>query len=92
MVQKIKNVLYVTMRGVDLTQCTGLSLKVVQGDSFSKSYTPTVSSPTIFTVGHPQRVPGTVTVRPARCQMTFTDENGNDRATEIAVVGVEELL
>jgi hypothetical protein len=92
MVQKIKNVLYVTMRGVDLTQCTGLSFKVVQGDSFSKSYTPTVSSPTSFTVEIPKADADSLTVRPARCQMTFTDENGNDRATEIAVVGVEELL
>ena len=33
MVQKIKNVLYITMRGVDLTQCTNLSFKIVQGDS-----------------------------------------------------------
>ena len=92
MVQKIKNVLYVTMRGVDLTQCTGLRFKIVQGDSFSKSYTPTVSDATHFVVTIPKADADSLTVRPARCQMTFTDENGNDRATEITVVGVEELL
>lgn len=92
MVQKIKNVLYITMRGVDLTQCTNLSFKIVQGESFSKTYTPTVSDATHFAVTIPKADADSLTVRPARCQMTFTDEAGNDRATEIAVVGVEELL
>ena len=92
MVQKIKNVLYVTKRGVDLTQCTGLSFKVVIDITLSISYTLTLSSPTSFTVEIPKTDADSLTVRPARCQMTFTDENGNDRATEIAVVGVEELL
>ena len=92
MVQKIKNVLYVTMRGVDLTQCTGLSFKIVQGDDFSKTYTPTVADATHFTVEVPKADADSLTVRPARCQLTFTDEAGNSRATEIAVVDVEELL
>ena len=92
MVQKIKNVLYVTMRGVDLTQCTNLSFKIVQGDSFSKTYTPTVASASRFTVEVPKADAASLTVRPARCQLTFTDEAGNSRATEIAVVDVEELL
>lgn len=92
MVQKIKNVLYITMRGVDLTQCTNLSFKIVQGDSFSKTYTPTVASATRFTVEVPKADADSLTARPARCQLTFTDEAGNSRATEIAVVDVEELL
>ena len=54
MVQKIKNVLYITMRGVDLTQCTNLSFKIVQGDSFSKIYTTTVASASRFTVEVPK--------------------------------------
>lgn len=92
MVQKIRNVLYITLRGVDLEKCTNLSFKVVQGDSFSKSYTPTVSDATHFTVEIPKADADSLTVRPARCQLTYTDENGNSRATEIAVVDVEELL
>ena len=92
MVQKIKNVLYITMRGVDLTQCTNLSFKIVQGDSFSKTYTPTVASASRFTVEVPKADADSLTDRPARCQLTFTDEAGNSRATEIAVVDVEELL
>ena len=92
MVQKIKNVLYITMRGVDLTQCTNLSFKIVQGDSFSKIYTPTVASASRFTVEVPKADVDSLTVRPSRCQLTFTDEVGNSRATEIAVVDVEELL
>ena len=92
MVQKIKNVLYITMRGVDLTQCTNLSFKIVQGDSFSKSYTPTVASASRFTFEVPKADADILTFHPARCQLTFTDEAGNSRATEIAVVDVEELL
>lgn len=92
MVQKIKNVLYITMRGVDLTQCTNLIFKIVQGDSFSKTYTPTVASASRFTVEVPKADADSLTVRPVRCQLTFTDESGNSRATEIAVVDVEELL
>lgn len=80
------------MRGVDLTQCTNLVFKIVQGGSFSKSYTPTVATASRFTVEIPKADADDLTVRPARCQLTFTDENGNSRATEIAVVGVEELL
>ena len=92
MVQKIRNVLYITLRGVNLEACTNLSFKIVQGDSFSKSYTPTVSDATHFTVEIPKADADSLTVRPARCQLTYTDENGNSRATEIAVVDVEELL
>lgn len=92
MVQKIKNVMYITMRGVDLTQCTNLNFKIVQGDSFSKTYTPTVASASRFTVEVPKADADSLTVRPVRCQLTFTDEVGNSRATEIAVVDVEELL
>ena len=60
MVQKIKNVLYITMRGVDLTQCTNLSFKIVQGDSFSKIYTPTAFTSLFFSLRNletPVRVP-----------------------------------
>ena len=92
MVQKIKNVLYITMRGVDLTQCTNLSFKIVQGDSFSKTYTPTVASANRFTVEVPKADADSLTVRAVRCQLSFTGEVGNARATEIAVVDVEELL
>lgn len=92
MVQKIKNILYITMRGVDLTQCADLNFKLVQGDAWSKTYIPTVSDATHFTVEVPKADADSLTVRPARCQLTFTDENGNSRATEIAVVDVEELL
>lgn len=92
MVQKIRNVLYITLRGENLTQCTNLSFKIVQGDSFSKTYTPTVKDATHFTVEVPQEDAAELTTRPARCQLTYTDAYGNDRATEVSTVGVEELL
>ena len=65
MVQKIKNVLYITMRGVDLTQCTNLSFKIVQGDSFSKTYTPTVASASRFMVEVPKADADSLSARPA---------------------------
>ena len=92
MVQKIRNVLYITMRGVDLTQCTNLSFFFLKGESPTKIYTPTVASASRFTVEVPKADADSLTVRPVRCQLTFTDEVGNSRATEIAVVDVEELL
>lgn len=92
MVQKIRNVLYVTLRGEDLTECTDLSFKIVQGDTFTKTYTPTVKDATHLTVEVPKADAASLTVRPARCQLTYTDENGNPRATEIMTIDVEELL
>lgn len=92
MVQKIRNVLYVTLRGENLTECTDLSFKIVQGDSFSKTYTPTVEDETHFIVEVPQTDAEDLTIRPARCQLTYTDGNGNPRATEVMTVNVEELL
>ena len=92
MFQKIKNTLHIPVEGAELTKATHLEFYLRQGGLFFK-YTPTVVNDGEIIVEIPKADADRLKFNEkVRCQLVFTDENGNDIPSDIVNVSVNELL
>ena len=92
MFQKIKNTLHIPVEGAELTKATHLEFYLRQGGLFFK-YTPTVVNDGEIIVVIPKADADRLKFNEkVRCQLVFTDENGNDIPTDIVEESVNELL
>lgn len=89
--QRIKNTVYITVDGVDLTTLTNIEFYVRQVDLFFQ-YTPEIIDAHNMTVTIPKEDADKLCCSCVKLQFAFTDANGNDDASEPVIVTVEELL
>lgn len=89
---RIENKLEIEVGGVDLTEIENIEFYIGQGSTFRK-YTPQIIDSKSMLVKIPLEdakclSPGA----PAELQFAFTDNNGNDDASEITKIPVDNLL
>ena len=89
--QKIENKIHIAVDGVDLTTLKKIEFYVRQLNLFFQ-YTPDVLDAHNMMIVIPKEDADMLATGSVKLQFAYTDSSGNDDASDIAEVSVEELL
>lgn len=89
--QKIKNTVHISVDGIDLTTLTNIEFYVRQVNKFFQ-YTPQIIDASNMIVTIPKEDADELCCACVKLQFAFTDKDGNDDASEVVSVPMEELL
>ena len=89
--QKIKNTVHISVDGIDLTTLANIEFYVRQAGKFFQ-YTPYVIDASNMIITIPKEDADELWAATVKLQFAFTDKDGNDDASEVVSVPIEELL
>lgn len=89
--QKIENNVYISVEGVDLKTLTHIEFYIRQLNTFLQ-YTPVIIDSATMLLKIPKEDADRLAVGSVKLQFAFTDANGNDDASDVLTIAVDELL
>lgn len=92
--QKIKNVVYIAVEGIDLTTLSNIEFYIQQRRTKNLffQYTPTVINANTMFITIPKADADKLEAYPVKIQFAFTRDDGTPGASDVYQINVDELL